>query len=101
MKAREKMKVPKFIYREEDEKIGVYSDIARIGFSAMTFSFEFAQLLPPESGTKGIPRVLVRVVMNPAHAKALLDHLADRIKAYESIYGEIKLPKEKKVKTGE
>lgn len=88
---------PKFVYESEEQKIGVYSDIVRVAFSAFTFSFDFAQLLPPETGTEGIPRVVVRVVMSPAHAKALLMHLSDRIKKYEEVYGEIKLP-EKKVK---
>jgi hypothetical protein len=88
-------KFPKFIYESEEQKIGSYTDIIRIGFSAYTFGIDFAQLLPPESGEEGIVRVLTRVVMSPAHAKSLLNYLRDRIKLYEDIHGKIELPEKK------
>ena len=60
----------------------------------MTFSIEFAQLLPPDESGTPVMRVVSRIVMNPMQAKALLNTLAVNIKKYEEQYGEIKLPKE-------
>ena len=64
---------------------GSYSNLAIISHSPSEFVIDFATMLP---GLKQ-PDITNRIVMNPEHAKRLLNALADNIKKYESQFGTI------------
>jgi hypothetical protein len=73
-------------YASEEEKIGLYADVTRMGISSNTFSFEFAQSIPPEaSGQKSSAKMIVRVVMSPEHAKGFFNIFKENLDLYESI----------------
>lgn len=67
---------------------GTYSNLAIISHSPTEMILDFAQMLPgsPEANIR------TRVIMNPVHAKRLLNALADNIKKYENNFGTIKEP---------
>ena len=66
---------------------GSYSNLAIISHSHSEFVIDFATILP------GLPKPEIgnRIVMNPEHAKRLLNALADNIGKYESQFGPIDL----------
>jgi len=66
---------------------GTYSNLAIISHSHSEFVIDFATILP------GLPKPEIgnRIVMNPEHAKRLLNALADNIGKYESQFGPIDL----------
>lgn len=68
---------------------GTYSNLAIISHSPTEIILDFAQMLP------GTPNATVRsrVLMNPVHAKRLLNALADNIQKYEHNFGPIEEPK--------
>lgn len=68
---------------------GTYSNLAIISHSPTEIILDFAQMLP------GTPNATVRsrVLMNPVHAKRLLNALADNIQKYEQNFGSIEEPK--------
>lgn len=68
---------------------GTYSNLAIISHSPTEIILDFAQMLP------GTPNATVRsrVLMNPVHAKRLLNALADNIQKYEQNFGPIEEPK--------
>ena len=67
---------------------GTYSNLAIISHSPSEIILDFAQMLP------GSPNATVRsrVIMNPIHAKRLLNALADNIQKYEQNFGTIVEP---------
>lgn len=67
---------------------GTYSNLAIISHSPSEMILDFAQMLPgtPEANIR------TRVIMNPIHAKRLLNALADNIQKYENNFGMIKEP---------
>lgn len=76
-----------------DVAIGVYSNLAIISHSPTEFTLDFAQMLP---GTPNA-NVRTRVIMNPVHAKRLLNALAENIQKYESNFGPITDPNGQKL----
>ena len=64
---------------------GSYSNLAIISHSPSEFVIDFATMLP---GLQK-PDITNRIVMNPEHAKRLLNALADNIQKYESQFGTI------------
>ena len=64
---------------------GSYSNLAIISHSPSEFIIDFATMLP---GLQK-PEVSNRIVMNPEHAKRLLNALADKITKYEGTFGQI------------
>ena len=65
---------------------GIYSNLAIITHSRSEFVIDFVKMLP------GIPKAKVksRIILTPQHAKRLLKALAENIKKFESMHGEIK-----------
>lgn len=73
-------------YDSEEQKIGMYADVTRIGMSPNTFSFEFAQALPPQANQqKPIAKMMVRIVMSPEHAKLFFNLFKENLQLFESI----------------
>lgn len=76
---------------EFDENVaeGIFSNLAMITHSSSEFIVDFIKLLP------GIPKAKVksRIIMTPQHAKMLFRALKDNIQKYESMYGNINIPK--------
>lgn len=66
---------------------GSYSNLAIISHSASEFIIDFATMLP------GLPKpdITNRIVMNPEHAKRLLNALIDNIQKYEAQFGQIRI----------
>ena len=79
---------------DEEQKIGKYSDVARIAHSLHDFTIDFGQVIPEEGKVK----ILARIKMSPTHTKAFLASLSQNLKRYESKFGEITLPKAPEVK---
>lgn len=73
-------------YASEEQKIGVYADVTRMGISSNTFSFEFAQSIPPQaSGKISSAKMIVRVVMSPEHAMGFFNIFKENLQIFESI----------------
>lgn len=68
----------------EDTQRGVYANRVIIAHSADEFVLDFVSDLPPRA------QVVARVITAPAHARALLDALADNIGQYERSHGAIR-----------
>ena len=64
---------------------GSYSNLAIISHSPSEFIIDFATMLP---GLQK-PEISNRIVMNPEHAKRLLNALADNVNKYEAQFGPI------------
>ena len=64
---------------------GSYSNLAIISHSPSEFNIDFATMLP---GLQK-PEISNRIVMNPEHAKRLLNALADNVNKYEAQFGPI------------
>lgn len=69
----------------EETAGGVYSNLAVITHSNTEFVLDFIQVMP------GVPKAKVksRVIMNPQHAKRLLNALQDNIQKFEKVNGPI------------
>ncbi|HNI44367.1 MAG: DUF3467 domain-containing protein [Chitinophagales bacterium] len=69
----------------EDIAEGVYANLAVISHSTSEFVIDFIKIMP------GMPKAKVksRVVLTPQHAKRLLKAIADNIRKYEQLHGEI------------
>ena len=67
---------------------GTYSNLAIITHSPTEIILDFAQMLP---GVKNAS-VRERIIMNPIHAKRLLNALADNINKFEQNFGTITEP---------
>ena len=66
---------------------GSYSNLAIISHSPTEFVIDFATMLP---GLQK-PEITSRIVMNPEHAKRLLNALAENVTKYESQFGSIEM----------
>lgn len=66
---------------------GTYSNLAIISHSHSEVIIDFATMLP---GLQK-PEISNRIVMNPEHAKRLLNALADNISKYEAQFGPIQM----------
>ena len=67
---------------------GTYSNLAIITHSPTEIILDFAQMMP---GTQN-PTVRERIVMNPIHAKRLLNALTENISKFEQNFGVIEEP---------
>lgn len=80
-----------------DDKVaeGIYVNSANIMHSKAEIVVDFTRIVPPPGKIK----VLSRIIMNPMHAKLLLNALTDNINKYEKQFGTIQVdnPNEKKV----
>ena len=66
---------------------GIYSNLSVITHSHSEFIVDFIQMMP------GVPKAKVksRIILAPDNAKKLLQALADNVKKFESINGQIKV----------
>jgi len=71
-----------------DVSRGTYSNLAIISHGPTEIVLDFAQMLPGQANAP----VRERIIMHPAHAKRLLNALADNIQKYEQNFGVIKDP---------
>ena len=73
---------------ELDEKIaeGTYSNLAIINHSVSEFVVDFVNIMP------GVPKSKIksRIVLTPQHAKRLAKALAENIRRFEDVNGEIR-----------
>jgi hypothetical protein len=78
---------PNQINIELSEEIaeGIYSNLAIITHSNAEFVIDFIRIMP------GVPKAKVksRVLLTPQHTKRLMKALADNIKKFEAVHGEI------------
>ncbi len=65
---------------------GVYANRAIIAHSGEEFILDFVADFPPG------PQIVARVITAPAHARALLDALADNVQRFERQHGPIRRP---------
>ena len=70
----------------EEVAEGIYSNLAIISHSQSEFIVDFVRLLP------NVPKAKVksRIILTPTHAKRLLKALADNIRKFEQLNGNIK-----------
>lgn len=73
---------------ELDQEVaeGTYSNLAIINHSVSEFIVDFINIMP------GVPKAKVksRIILTPQHAKRLAKALADNIRKFEEIHGDIK-----------
>jgi hypothetical protein len=71
---------------DQDIAEGIYSNLAIINHSVSEFIVDFVKIMP------GVPKAKVksRIILTPQHAKRLTKALADNVKKFEDIHGEIK-----------
>ncbi len=69
-----------------------YSNLVRITHAELEFLLDFKRLGPENREVDSAPTV-VRVVLNPAIAKAFRDALAENVRRYEEQFGEIPAPR--------
>jgi allophanate hydrolase subunit 1 len=69
----------------EETADGIYSNLAIIQHSNQEFVVDFIKVMP------GVPKAKVkaRVVLTPQHTKRFMRALADNLRKFESMYGEI------------
>ena len=67
---------------------GIYSNLAIITHSPSEMVLDFAQVLPGLTSSV----VRSRIIMNPLHAKRLLNALAENVRKYEQTFGTIEEP---------
>lgn len=83
------------IHIEPDIENGRYANAATIMHSSGEFIMDFLMLLPGDR-----KKVVSRVIVSPAQAKQLAEALRENINKYETVFGEIRVPKEKGEFTG-
>ena len=89
MNGQSKPPTPGFNMEMPDYLLAVYSNVARISHTPFDFVMDFSQALPGKPHTE----ILSRVIMSPAGVKLFQRALTENIARYESIFGEITLPK--------
>jgi len=67
--------------------LGNYSNLAIISHSHSEFIIDFAEILPGLAK----PEIVSRILMNPEHAKRLLNALGENVSKYEAQFGPINL----------
>lgn len=67
-----------------------YINLVRIAHSPSELVFDFAHLLPGDSG----PKAAARIVMSPLGAKLFYRALAENLSRFEATFGEIRVPGE-------
>lgn len=71
---------------------GIYANLAFVSSNNAEFILDFARFLP--GNTRG--KVVARLVLNPVHAKGVLQSLSDSVESYEKKFGEITANKQDK-----
>lgn len=71
---------------DADVAEGQYSNLAIINHSVSEFVVDFVNIMPGNPKSK----VKSRIILTPQHAKRLAKALADNVKKFESVNGEIK-----------
>jgi hypothetical protein len=66
----------------------LYSNTVRISHTPAELVFDFARLLPGQTGAE----VVARLILSPMGAKLFYRALAENLARYESVFGEINLP---------
>mgnify|MGYP001222886744 CR=1 FL=1 len=89
MNGQSKPPAPGFNMEMPDDLQAVYSNVARISHTPFDFVLDFSQALPGKPHSE----ILSRVIMSPAGVKLFQRALTENIARYESIFGEISLPK--------
>ena len=79
-------KQPKLVLPPDLE--AVYVNLVRIAHTPSEMVFDFARLLPGDTGVS----VLARILMSPLSAKLFLRALTENLAKYEATYGEINIP---------
>ncbi len=74
-----------------DDMDATYANLVRIGHTPAEMVFDFSRLLPGD--TQAIIRA--RVLMTPLSAKLFHKALEENLSRYESVYGEIAIPKKR------
>ena len=71
---------------DENTAEGIYSNLAIINHSMTEFVVDFVTIMP------GVPKAKVksRIILTPQHAKRFLGALAENIKRFENVNGDIK-----------
>ena len=71
---------------DQDVAEGTYSNLAIINHSTAEFIVDFVNIMP------GVPKAKVksRIILTPQHAKRLAKALADNVRKFEQVHGEIK-----------
>ncbi|MDR3750533.1 MAG: DUF3467 domain-containing protein [Terracidiphilus sp.] len=70
----------------------VYSNNANLAIAPWDIRIIFSEIVTTSKPGEAFNVLRAHIVMNPAHAKALVDALAKTIEAYEKQFGEIKIP---------
>lgn len=70
----------------EEMAEGTYSNLAIITHSNAEFVVDFINVMPSAPKAK----VKSRIILTPQHAKRLLKALADNVKKFEQVHGNIK-----------
>jgi len=80
----------------EDIADGIYSNLAIIQHSNQEFVVDFIKVMP------GVPKAKVkaRIVLTPQHAKRFMRAMADNVRKFESMHGEIQEAEEIKMPLG-
>jgi len=81
-----------------DDKVaeGVYVNSANIMHNKAEVVIDFTRIVPPPGKVK----VLSRIIMNPMHAKLLLNALTNNIDKYEQQFGSIQIENSNDKKVG-
>jgi hypothetical protein len=66
----------------------IYANLVRISHSPLEFVMDFARILPGQTTSQ----VLARLLMSPIGAKMFLRALTENLSRYEASFGEINLP---------
>lgn len=80
---------PGFGMEMPDDLRPVYSNIARISHTPFDFVLDFSQAQPGKLHSE----ILSRIIMSPAGAKLFMRALMDNVARFETVFGEITLPK--------
>lgn len=87
-----KRRLPKQLKLElPPDMVPLYVNLVRIAHSPSELVFDFSRLLPGDKSAA----VLTRVLMSPLSAKLLQRALAENLAKYETVFGEISVPKKK------
>ncbi len=85
---------PQQVRIEIDDNVadGIYANLAFVSSNNAEFILDFARFLP--GNTRG--EVVTRIILNPVHAKGVLQSLSDAVNSYEKKFGQISMQKQDK-----
>jgi Protein of unknown function (DUF3467) len=82
----DEVKEPGVLFLSNDEVMSVYSNFVQLTVTPFDFGLRFAQLV---SGPKPVAKEVVRVLVSPQTAKAIMRLMERQIASYETNHGEI------------